>query len=270
MADTFDLADELATAFDENIINLQSRNGNSTFSADYLLKHRARFVKTAELIPQGNLSSVALEIGATDFFQSSLENFFHYGKVLGTIFSATSEKRFIHQYWFNGNSFSRLAFNVNLESEMIPLEDDSVDFILCAEVIEHFDIDPMFALIEFNRILKKGGKLLITTPNSCSARNLHKMVNGYRPHFFMQYEISRSPYRHNFEYDIHALNLVVRSAGFKVDILETDDVFEPRLEEAYDLIAKYKFDAAFRGDDIFLLATKSGSCVDRWPSGMYF
>ena len=46
----------------------------------------------------------------------------------------------------------------------MPLEDDSVDYIICQEGIEHFT-DQFKALQEFNRILKKGGSLLITTPN---------------------------------------------------------------------------------------------------------
>lgn len=46
----------------------------------------------------------------------------------------------------------------------MPLEDDSIDYIICQEGIEHFT-DQFKALQEFNRILKKGGSLLITTPN---------------------------------------------------------------------------------------------------------
>ncbi len=45
----------------------------------------------------------------------------------------------------------------------IPLEDETFDFILCSEVIEHL-IDPYYALKELKRILKKNGKILITAP----------------------------------------------------------------------------------------------------------
>lgn len=260
---------ELEVVFDSNITSLQAQGGGGTFNPEYLLKHRERLIKTGQFIPAGTPNSVALEIGATDLFQSTLESIYGFGSVFGTIFSPSPEKRFTHHYSINGSSFPRTAFNVNLEHEMIPLTDESVDFILCGEVIEHFDIDPMFVLIEFNRILKVGGKLLITTPNCCSARNLLKIINGYRPHFFMQYEISRSAYRHNFEYDIHALRIIVESAGFSMSKLETHDVFEPRLDEAYDLIANFGFNANFRGDDIFLLATKNGGPINRWPKDVY-
>lgn len=45
----------------------------------------------------------------------------------------------------------------------IPLPDGALDAILCTEVIEHV-VDPMTVLAEFHRLLKPGGRLLITAP----------------------------------------------------------------------------------------------------------
>jgi SAM-dependent methyltransferase len=45
----------------------------------------------------------------------------------------------------------------------IPLPDASLDAILCTEVIEHV-IDPVAVLGEFSRLLKPGGRLLLTAP----------------------------------------------------------------------------------------------------------
>lgn len=47
----------------------------------------------------------------------------------------------------------------------IPVEDSSYDAVLCTEVLEHV-IDPVSALNELDRILKKGGYLIITAPFS--------------------------------------------------------------------------------------------------------
>ena len=51
-------------------------------------------------------------------------------------------------------------------TERLPLEDESVDWILCQEGIEHVS-DQLGLLKEFNRVLRPDGRLLITTP-SCS------------------------------------------------------------------------------------------------------
>lgn len=49
------------------------------------------------------------------------------------------------------------------DGQHIPFENESFDAIICTEVLEHvFNIEQV--LSEFNRVLKKGGKALITTP----------------------------------------------------------------------------------------------------------
>ena len=49
-------------------------------------------------------------------------------------------------------------------SKTLPLKDNSVDYIICQEGIEHVS-DQLKVLQEFNRVLKKEGLLLLTTPN---------------------------------------------------------------------------------------------------------
>jgi len=54
-------------------------------------------------------------------------------------------------------------------AEGIPAVAQSADFVLCQEGIEHFS-DQLGSFKEFNRILKKGGSLIITTPNYSNLR----------------------------------------------------------------------------------------------------
>ena len=51
----------------------------------------------------------------------------------------------------------------------LPIKSNYADFILCQEGIEHL-ANQFFLLKEFNRILKKNGHLLITTPNASKLR----------------------------------------------------------------------------------------------------
>ena len=54
-------------------------------------------------------------------------------------------------------------------AEGLPVEDASSDFLICQEGIEHFP-DQLSSFKEFNRVLKKGGGLIITTPNYSNLR----------------------------------------------------------------------------------------------------
>ncbi len=54
-----------------------------------------------------------------------------------------------------------------VQTEVPPLkgiEDNSVDFVVTFQVIEHIEDDEMF-LQEIHRVLKPGGKVILTTPN---------------------------------------------------------------------------------------------------------
>ena len=55
--------------------------------------------------------------------------------------------------------------NLDIVSDItdIPLEKESLDVILCVEVIEHLE-NPLLAFQEFSRLLKNGGKLILTAP----------------------------------------------------------------------------------------------------------
>jgi len=55
-------------------------------------------------------------------------------------------------------------------SYKLAIDDDSMDMIICQEGIEHLP-NPLLLLQEFNRILKKGGTLILTTPNISHLRS---------------------------------------------------------------------------------------------------
>jgi SAM-dependent methyltransferase len=70
------------------------------------------------------------------------------------------------------------------EITRIPLPDQSFDAILCTEVLEHV-VNPMTVLAEFARLLKPGGKLLLTTPVGCWVHmEPYHYYAGYTPYWF--------------------------------------------------------------------------------------
>jgi ubiquinone/menaquinone biosynthesis C-methylase UbiE len=66
----------------------------------------------------------------------------------------------------------------------IPWENESFDVILCTEVIEHIP-NPIAAIKEFSRLLKPGGKLIITAP-FCSITHFapYHYATGFNKYFY--------------------------------------------------------------------------------------
>ncbi len=66
----------------------------------------------------------------------------------------------------------------------IPVQDESFDVVLCTEVLEHVP-DPVSALNEMNRILKKGGVMIITSP-FCSLTHFapYHFADGFNKYFY--------------------------------------------------------------------------------------
>ncbi len=238
---------------------------------DYYRTHINRFVETLRFLPHSTKDGArALELGYTDVFQELLRSFAGYEEVHGTDFNTkTEDKSFFRtiSYLRADNWF--MMHRVNLEEEALPFTDGYFDFVLAGEIIEHMEVDPMYLMSELNRIIAPGGKLLLSTPNSASGRIVWSILNGYRPHFFMQYNRDRSLYKHNFEYDVHGLTELALAAGFQPELVQTVDCFAPPVPEALSILEKLGMPLKDRGDNIFLLATRVSGVVKRYPDGLY-
>ncbi len=75
----------------------------------------------------------------------------------------------------------------------VPCEDSSFDAIMCTEVLEHVP-DPVAALKEMNRLLKKDGYLLITAPfASITHFAPYHFASGFN-RFFYEYHLKNMGY----------------------------------------------------------------------------
>ena len=69
-----------------------------------------------------------------------------------------------------------------LMGDGIPLEDSSIDLVWCSEVLEHVP-DTAGLLSEIRRVLRTGGRLLLTTPSHDLPRRALIALLRWEPHF---------------------------------------------------------------------------------------
>lgn len=76
--------------------------------------------------------------------------------------------------------------NVTCDIIDMPFEDKTIDVILCSEVFEHLK-NPVLAIKEFSRILKPGGKLILTAP-FCSLTHMapYYFCNGFSEYWYKE------------------------------------------------------------------------------------
>lgn len=107
----------------------------------------------------------------------------------------------------------------------IPVPDGSFDAIMCNEVLEHIP-EPVFAIREFSRIIRRGGELILTAPVCCLTHFApYFFYNGYSRYFYERilsengFEIVELTYNGNwFEYIVQELHrlpyMLHRYCGF--------------------------------------------------------
>ncbi|UXZ62698.1 class I SAM-dependent methyltransferase [Burkholderia multivorans] len=153
--------------------------------------------------------------------------------------------------------------NTDLRYHPLPFADASVDNILCTEVIEHIsDIvyreattlsGIFFFLDEIYRVLRVGGRALITTPNAASLWAIQRAMMKQAP---LMYDW------HFREFTKSEMQQIVEYAGFDIVAHNTEFVwhlwdFSP-IER---FIANSNYDMLDRGDDQFLVIEKPASRV---------
>lgn len=104
----------------------------------------------------------------------------------------------------------------NLEEIPYPLADEAFDAVVMTEVFEHLREYPATSLVETRRILRPGGLLYFTTPNSAYIRNRVQLMLGRSVATKLSDWIGGLPFaRHAREYTFDEVEHLIRHAGLE-------------------------------------------------------
>ena len=119
----------------------------------------------------------------------------------------------------NARLFPGIKFLQHDVSVRFPFPDASFDVAWCSEVLEHL-FDPEFALREMHRILRPGGRLLVTVPYHGRFKNLLIALFKWDVHF-----APANP--HIRFYTNNTLSRITRAAGFREVRVKTCGMGQP-------------------------------------------
>jgi SAM-dependent methyltransferase len=237
----------------------------------YIAEAFQRFLITMEFLP--DRPGCVLEIGSTPYFLTLImKRFRPYELELSNFFGqTTTDSSVFHNVEIDNPDYGehhQLCYRqFNIEQQPFPYGNASLDGVVFCEVLEHLTADPMVALAEMHRVLKPGGWLLVTTPNAAwyqNIANLWLVRNAYGPYS------AHGPYgRHNREYTLPELAVLLRELGFDVQRIEARDLHPGRKLAWRSRIIRTLKPARYHEEGLFCLAVKSRPLNLTRPEWLY-
>ncbi len=107
----------------------------------------------------------------------------------------------------------------NILNEKFPFKEESFSTLILTEVIEHLS-NPLNVLLESNRVLKKKGTLILSTPNLHAIGKIFKYLTGIgldkEIHKTYEQELVKGYPGHIREFSYFEVKTLLQRAGFKI------------------------------------------------------
>lgn len=185
-----------------------------------------RILATLDMIPDSYRDKAILELGSSPYFLSLCLYRMCRGTLKrGNYFGPDAKHgadTLVNRDTGEEVVFAYEAFNI--ETDAYPYPDASFDVVVFSELIEHLGVNPVRALAEIHRVLRPGGIVVVTTPNSLSLerfatflRGGSQMVDRYSPLFGYGA-------RHNREFHPRELRELLEGTGFVIEAMITRDL----------------------------------------------
>jgi 2-polyprenyl-3-methyl-5-hydroxy-6-metoxy-1,4-benzoquinol methylase len=113
------------------------------------------------------------------------------------------------------------AVQCDIQTEPLPHDSGSFDWVVCAECLEHV-VDTDHVLAEINRVLKPGGRFILTVPNIRTPIGLAMLIVGYPPMLGARYRSG-----HVRDFTLSTARIALQNNGFKVEKIFGTEFMSP-------------------------------------------
>lgn len=167
------------------------------------------------------------------------------------------------------------------DRDRLPIESHSVGLVLLCDVLEHLLVDPVWTLLEANRVLRMGGHFVISTPNATSIDRVLTMLAGEHPGMESQYKPTSIYDRHNREWTANEVMECLSGLGFKPSLWDSNfSAVSPLAKQLLHELRRTQLvtlaDVFFGPDLVFVFEKVEHHTIDslqdpqrRWPTFLY-
>lgn len=187
-----------------------------------------------------NFDSKIYQIKAYRYIKKVLkkgQSFLELGCADGSFASWVGQQTKSHPYGLDLSMASvkeakKLGVNVRVHdlSKRFPFKDETFDMVIGLEVIEHL-LDNESFVGEIQRVLKKKGYVVLSTPNLASFTNRLRLLFGKYPRF-----LSTTWKTHDYHAHLYTPELMrnqLQQAGFNIIIFSSPNFFNPIITKPY-------------------------------------
>lgn len=257
---------------------------SAAYVNEYLKVHMKRFTETIALLqPVVGTGMRVVDVGSYGSLVPALREIL--GIVDITLTEPPQEGKPTGEDSFLQNAGNGARYPVHIDrfdiEDAFPYEDGHFDVVIFTEVLEHLSRDPLYTMSEINRITKKSGSLILSTPNCASARSILRILRGGNPNIYPVYRRDPSADRHNHEYAPWEVKELLRACGYRCRVFKTLDAYEG---DQFGWLARFLvrlflatgsaltlnlIKPTNRGDTIFAVGEKISGLQERYPSFLY-
>jgi len=167
------------------------------------------------------------------------------------------------------------------ERDVLEFADGKFGVVCFFDCIEHLIVDPMWPLLEFNRVLRTGGRIAISTPNAAAAYKITQIAQGQNPATESHIKPSSIYQRHNREWTVVELRQALECCGFGNLRYSTNAQCLGKAEldslAHLDSCGLIGMPLQYYGPEIFVIGEKVRHVTldtplpkdERWPSWLY-
>jgi SAM-dependent methyltransferase len=192
----------------KNIVLTESAEERSYFN-----QHRYRYLKTLQNIPKAFIQGkIVVDLGTVPGHLLQAFKLLGATEAVGVDYNP---ERF--DFKQRMEQLGLVVKKADIETQPLPLPNNSADLVTFTEVIEHFQKSPEHVLREIYRILKPGGALAITTPNINNLANRIRILLGKNIYPSEKETGPLEQQQHHHEYSLSELLNLLRSQGFAIE-----------------------------------------------------